>query len=236
MIDPPQPHTVHSYDEELHDLRTLISQMGGLAEAQIAAAVDALMRRDGPTGLDVAAEDRRLDAMEAQAEAMAIGIIARRAPMADDLRELVAALKISAIIERIGDYAKNIGKRASAVAQAAPVQPIVIIPEMGRLVAAMLKDALDCYVTRDSALALAVMQEDARVDDFYTSLFRSLLTYMMENPHHITASAHLLFIAKNLERIGDHATNIAEMVHFLVTGDHVPERPKGDETPLFSGE
>lgn len=236
MTEPAQPHTVRSYDEELHDLRTLVSQMGGLAEAQIAAAVDALARRDGASGLEVAEGDRRLDAMEAEAEAMAIAIIARRAPMADDLRELVAALKISAIIERIGDYAKNIGKRASAVAQAAPVQPVVIIPEMGRQVGAMLKDALDSYVNRDAELALAVMQDDARVDDFYTSLFRSLLTYMMENPHHITPSAHLLFIAKNLERIGDHATNIAEMVHFLVTGEHVPERPKGDETPLYSGD
>jgi phosphate transport system protein len=230
------PHTVRSYDEELDDLRTLVSQMGGYAEAQIAGAVDALARRDAEAGLQVAADDRRLDEMEAEAEAQAIAIIARRSPMADDLRELVAALKISAIIERIGDYAKNIGKRASSVAQAAPIQPVVIIPEMGRLVAAMVKDALDSYVAKDAELAREVMQRDTQVDDFYNSLFRSLLTYMMENPHHITPSAHLLFIAKNLERIGDHATNVAEMVHFLVTGVHLSERPKADETSLFSGE
>jgi len=130
VTDTPQPHTVRSYDEDLHDLRTLIGRMGGLAEAQIAAAIDALARRDGPAGLEVAEGDRKLDELEAEAESLAIAIIARRAPLADDLRELVAALKISAIIERIGDYAKNIGKRASAVAQAAPVQPVVIIPEM----------------------------------------------------------------------------------------------------------
>ncbi|MFQ3596161.1 MAG: phosphate signaling complex protein PhoU [Sphingomonadaceae bacterium] len=228
------PHTVKSFDEELDELRTLVSQMGGLAEAQIAAAIDALVRRDREAGLEVAANDAALDRMESEAEALAISIIARRSPMADDLRELVAALKISAIIERIGDYAKNIGKRASSMALSAPVQPVVIIPEMGRLTASMVKDALDAYVERDARLAIDVMMRDTSVDDFYNSLFRSLLTYMMENPHHITPSAHLLFIAKNLERIGDHATNIAEMVHFQVTGQHLVERPKADQTPLYA--
>lgn len=236
MDDEPHGHTVRAFDDELHALRTLVSQMGGLAEAQVAAAVDALVRRDAEAGLAVAERDAQLDQMEAEAEQMAIGIIARRAPMADDLRELVAALKISAIIERIGDYAKNIGKRASSIAQATPVQPLVIIPEMTRLVTAMVRDALDSYVSRDADLARAVMDSDARVDGHYNSLFRTLLTYMMENPHHITQATHLLFIAKNLERIGDHATNIAEMVHFQVTGKHLADRAKADATPLFTGE
>lgn len=232
--EPVTPHTVKSFDEEIDELRTLVSQMGGLAEAQIASAIDALVRRDGDLGLKVAEDDSELDRLEAEAEAMAVSIIARRAPMADDLRELVAALKISAIIERVGDYAKNIGKRAASMAAAAPVQPVAIIPEMGRLAASMLKDALDAYVERDARLAIDVMMRDTSVDDLYNSLFRSLLTYMMENPHHITPSAHLLFIAKNLERIGDHATNIAEMVHFQVTGQHLVERPKADQTPLYT--
>ncbi|MCS6986722.1 MAG: phosphate signaling complex protein PhoU [Sphingomonadaceae bacterium] len=230
------PPTVHGYDEELEGLRNLVGEMGGLAEAQVVAAVDALVRRDAEAGLAVAAGDEALDRLEAEAERMAIGIIARRAPVAQDLRELVAALKISAILERIGDYAKNIGKRACSIAHASPVQPVVIIPEMARLVAAMVRDALDSYVTRDADLAAEIMSRDTRIDDFYNSLFRSLLTYMMENPHHITQAAHLLFIAKNLERIGDHATNIAEMVHFQVTGERGPERPKADATPLFAGD
>ncbi|WP_448581339.1 phosphate signaling complex protein PhoU [Thermaurantiacus sp.] len=232
--EPTTPHTVKSFDEEIDELRTLVSQMGGFAEAQIATAIDALIRRDGDLGLKVAEDDAELDRLEGEAEAMAVSIIARRAPMADDLRELVAALKISAIIERIGDYAKNIGKRASSMAASVPVQPVAIIPEMGRLAASMLKDALDAYVERDARLAIDVMMRDTSVDDLYNSLFRSLLTYMMENPHHITPSAHLLFIAKNLERIGDHATNIAEMVHFQVTGQHLVERPKADQTPLYT--
>lgn len=236
MNDEPTGHTVRSYDEELHALRTLVSQMGGLAETQVTGAIDALVRRDAEAGIAVADRDAELDRLETEAEQMAIGIIARRAPMADDLRELVAALKISAIIERIGDYAKNIGKRASSIAQASPVQPVVIIPEMTRLVTAMVRDALDSYVARDARLARDVMASDARVDSYYNSLFRTLLTYMMENPHHITQAAHLLFIAKNLERIGDHATNIAEMVYFQVTGEHLAERPKADATSLFRGD
>ncbi|WP_194744434.1 phosphate signaling complex protein PhoU [Thermaurantiacus tibetensis] len=230
---PDAPRPSGRFDEEIDELRTLVSEMGGLAEAQIATAIDALVRRDGDLGLHVAEADAELDRMEAEAEAKAVAIIAGTAPGAEGLRELVAALKISAIIERIGDYAKNIGKRASSMAAAAPVQPVAIIPEMGRLASSMLKDALDAYVERDARLALDVMMRDTSVDDLYNSLFRSLLTYMMENPHHITPSAHLLFIAKNIERIGDHATNIAEMVHFQVTGQHLVERPKADQTPLF---
>ncbi len=226
----PTAHTVRSFDQEIDELRSLIGQMGGLAEAQVGDAVGALLRRDADAAAELVGRDLALDKMEAEAERMAVTIIALRAPMADDLREIVAALKISAIIERIGDYAKNIAKRVPVLTQAAPIGPSVIIPEMARVTASMIRDALDSYVDRDADLARQVMERDQQVDDFYNSLFRSLLTYMMENPHHITPSAHLLFIAKNLERVGDHATNIAEMVYFSVTGEHFGERPKTDST------
>lgn len=230
MAQTPTAHTVRSFDQEIEQLRSLIGQMGGLAEAQVKDAVDALKRRDSDAAMIVVSRDAELDAMETEAERQAVTIIALRSPMADDLREIVAALKISAIIERIGDYAKNIGKRVPVLTQAAPIGPAVIIPEMAKTAASMIRDALDCYVDRDSELAIQVMERDQQVDDLYNSLFRSLLTYMMENPHHITPSAHLLFIAKNLERIGDHATNIAELVHFSVTGEHLSERTKTDQT------
>lgn len=229
----PTAHTVKSFDEDIDRLRTLVSEMGGIAEAQIASAIDALVRRDVDAAAEVVAGDARLDAMEAEAEREAVTLIALRAPMADDLREIISVIKIAAILERIGDYAKNIGKRVPALAQAAPVQPVVIIPEMARESSDMVRRALDAYVHRDAALAREVMESDRRVDDFYNSLFRSLLTYMMENPHHISQSAHLLFIAKNLERVGDHATNIAEIVHFAVTGERVIERPRSDTTPTI---
>ena len=139
-------------------------------------------------------------------------------------------MKISSDLERIADYAKNIAKRVPVLAGSGPLQPVTIVPEMGRIVSEMVREALDSFVRRDAQMAIAVVERDKAVDDFYNSLFRTLLTYMMENPHHITASAHLLFVAKNLERIGDHATNIAEVVHFGVTGAHIGERPKGDDS------
>ena len=236
MGQTPTAHTVRSFDEEIEQLRSLIGQMGGLAEAQVKDAVDALRRRDAEAAKIVVARDAELDAMETEAERQAVTIIALRSPMADDLREIVAALKISAIIERIGDYAKNIGKRVPVLTQAAPIGPAVIVPEMAKAAAEMIRDALDCYVDRDPELAIQVMERDQQVDDLYNSLFRSLLTYMMENPHHITPSAHLLFIAKNLERIGDHATNIAELVHFSVTGEHLAERTKTDQTATIAAD
>ncbi len=223
-------HTVKAFDEELRALRSLVSQMGGHAEAQITAAVRALVTRDAEAAHAVVERDRAVDAMEVDVEQMALSLIARRAPMADDLREVIGALKIAAIIERIADYAKNIAKRATVLAQATQIEPIVIIPEMARAVSGMVKGALDAYIDRDADLAITVVQRDKTVDDFYNSLFRSLLTYMMENPHQITPSTHLLFIAKNLERIGDHATNIAENVHYSVTGKHMVEREKSDST------
>lgn len=229
-------HTVKSFDDDLAQLRTRIGEMGGLVEAQINAAVDALARRDVDAAMQVVAQDKRIDAIELEAERLAITTIALRAPMADDLREIIAALKISNMLERIGDYAANIAKRVTVLAQSAPIQPSVIIPEMARAVAAMVKDALDAYADRDPAQAAEVCERDRVVDDLYASLFRSLLTYMMENPHHITPSAHLLFVAKNLERVGDQATNIAEVVYFSATGRHITDRRKQDDLPYALAE
>ena len=227
-------HTVKSFDEDIAQLRSIITRMGGLCEVQISAAVDALMSRNTDAARQVVADDKRIDALEAEAEALAVRIIALRAPLAGDLREIVAALKIAGVLERIGDYAKNIAKRASALAMAPPIEPVVIVPEMARAVIGMIRDVLDAFVDRDVALARAVLERDQQVDDFYNSLFRSLLTFMMENPHYITPSTHLLFVAKNLERIGDHATSVGEMVHFAVTGEHIVDRPKTDDTSTFS--
>lgn len=225
-------HTVKSFDHDLHQLRSLISEMGGLCEAQVMASVDALIRRDSEAGRAVIAVDARIDAMEAEIERLAIQIIALRAPMAQDLREIVAALKISSILERVGDYAKNIAKRTMAVAQFSSAQPSAIIPEMAKIVASMIRETLDAFVHRDADMAMQVIHRDAAVDDLYASLFRALLTFMMEDPQHITPSTHLLFVAKNLERIGDHSTNIAEIVYFSVTGQQVLDRPKGSDVAM----
>jgi len=223
-------HTVKSFDEDIAQLRAVITRMGGLCESQIAESVDALMSRNAEAAQIIIENDRRLDALEAEAEALAVRIIALRAPLADDLREIVSALKIAGVLERIGDYAKNIAKRSAVIAQSQPVGPAVIIPEMARLVVEIIRDTLDAFVDRDPVKALALLQRDQQVDEYYNSLFRALLTFMMENPHYITPSTHLLFVAKNLERIGDHATSVAEMVYYSVTGQRPAERPKNDFT------
>jgi phosphate transport system protein len=223
-------HTVKSFDEDIAQLRAVITRMGGLCESQIAESVDALMNRNAEAAQTIIDNDKRLDALEAEAEALAVRIIALRAPLADDLREIVAALKIAGVLERIGDYAKNIAKRSAVVAQSQPVGPAVIIPEMARVVVEIIRDTLDAFVDRDPVKAVALLQRDQQVDEYYNSLFRALLTFMMENPHYITPSTHLLFVAKNLERIGDHATSVAEMVYYSVTGQRPAERPKNDFT------
>ncbi|MCM0033216.1 phosphate signaling complex protein PhoU [Sandarakinorhabdus limnophila] len=223
-------HTVKSFDEDIAQLRAVITRMGGLCESQIAESVDALMNRNAEAAQTIIENDKRLDALEAEAEALAVRIIALRAPLADDLREIVAALKIAGVLERIGDYAKNIAKRSAVVAQSQPVGPAVIIPEMARVVVEIIRDTLDAFVDRDPVKAVALLQRDQQVDEYYNSLFRALLTFMMENPHYITPSTHLLFVAKNLERIGDHATSVAEMVYYSVTGQRPAERPKNDFT------
>jgi len=219
-------HTVKAFDEDLDQLRAGISEMGGLAEAAIRDAMDALVRRDSEAAAAVVERDRRIDALEAEIERQAVQIIALRAPMADDLRAVVAALKIAGVVERIGDYAKNIAKRVSSI-EDSKIRPLSLLPEMARIAGEMVHNVLDAFAARDAEKAAMVCERDAAVDDFYNSIFRALLTHMMENPHNITPATHLLFVAKNLERIGDHATNVAEMVYFAATGEHLGERPKG---------
>lgn len=224
-------HIVQKYDDELKKLSTLIVQMGGLAESQLSAAVEAIVKRDSSLASEVVKSDAKIDVLRNQVDDFAIELLARRQPLANDLRVIVSALRISSEIERIGDYAKNVAKRAVALNQAPLVRPVHAIPRMAALVQALIKDTLDAYITADSAKADAVWARDEEVDELYTSLFRELLTYMMEDPRSITSSTHLLFIAKNIERIGDHATNIAELIHYTVTGEMQKEdRPKGDDT------
>ena len=229
-------HTVKAFDEDLADLRGLVSEMGGLAEQAISASLAALVSRDLDGAARIVEADRRIDAIEAEVELRVVRLIALRAPMADDLRDVLAALKIAGIIERMGDYAKNIAKRVPVVSETQPIEPLSILPAMGRLAAEMVRDALDAFAARDAEAAVAVCRRDRAVDDFYNSLFRTLLTYMMENPNNISPSTHLLFIAKNLERIGDHATNIGEMVYFAATGRQMGERPRGEDIFGDSGD
>jgi phosphate transport system protein len=227
-------HTIKAFDDELDRLRGSIAQMGGLAEAAIAEAMRALVGRDVESANRVIEADARIDALEAEIEKAAVQIIALRAPMADDLREVIAALKIASVVERIGDYAKNIAKRVHVIEPSSKIEPLSLLPEMARIAGEMVHNVLDAFAARDAAKAVAVCERDRAVDDFYNSIFRTLLTFMMENPHNITPATHLLFIAKNLERIGDHATNVAEMVYFAATGSHIGERPRGEDS-LRSG-
>ncbi len=214
----PTDHIVRLSTKAARKLADTVQRMGGVAEAQLDQAIDAVMRRDAELASRVIEGDRRIDAMEVQVDDMAIKMLALRQPVASDLRFVVGTLKISAEIERIGDYAKNVAKRAVALAQIAPLKPVHAIPRMGEVAQEMIKDVLDAYANRDVERADAVWARDAELDEMYSSLFRELLTYMMEDARNITGSTHLLFIAKNIERIGDHATNIAEQVHFMVTG------------------
>jgi phosphate transport system protein len=226
-------HIIKSYDEELQRLDNIITQMGGLAESQLAAAIDAITKRDSDFASEVIENDSRIDALERDTESLVMRLLALRQPMARDLRQSIAALKIASDLERIGDYAANVAKRAIALNQTPPVRPVYAIPRMGKLGQAMIKDILDAYVERDADKALAVWLRDEELDEMYTSLFRELLTYMIEDPRNITACTHLLFIAKNLERIGDHTTNIAETLYFLVHGTPLAQtRPKGDRSSL----
>src|SRR6476469_7365413 len=221
-------HTLKAFDEDIERLRALISQMGGLAEHAIGEAMRCLVQRDTEAAeLDVQ-DDKKLDALEVEAQRRAVQLIALRAPMAGDLRDVVAALKISSVVERIGDYAKNIAKRVPLLDEIGNIEPLSLLPEMVLIATEMVHDVLTAFVERDADAALRVIERDKTVDDFYNSIFRTLLTYMMENPHNIGQSTHLLFIAKNVERVGDHATNIAEMVYYAATGDYYGnERPKG---------
>jgi len=219
-------HTLKAFDQDLDRLRALISQMGGLAEHAIGEAMRCLMQRDLDGADRIVQEDVKLDALEVETERQAVQLIALRAPMASDLRDVVAALKISGVVERIGDYAKNIAKRVPLLENVGSIEPLSLLPEMARISTEMVHNVLDAFVERDADAAVQVCERDQAVDDFYDSIFRTLLTHMMENPHNIGPSAHLLFVAKNLERVGDHATNIAEMVYYAATGDHMADRIK----------
>ncbi|MEO6093090.1 MAG: phosphate signaling complex protein PhoU [Novosphingobium sp.] len=225
-------HTVKSFENEISQLRGLIAEMGGLAEVAIRDAVDALIRHDHDKAHEVVAADARLDALEAEVDRLSVRIIALRAPMADDLRDVIAALKISGVVERIGDYAKNIAKRVDEMEGRATIEPLTLIPVMAEIAQGMVRDVLNAYGSRDALLAVEVIKRDDKLDNFYNSLFRALVTYMMENPATISSAAQLLFVARNLERIGDHATNVAEMVFYAATGYYYSapdiEREYGD--------
>ncbi|MDP3749906.1 MAG: phosphate signaling complex protein PhoU [Phenylobacterium sp.] len=224
-------HIVKSYEDELNTLTAECARMGGLCEAQVSDAIDAVVKRDQAAAELVVGRDERLDVLEADIERKAIRLIALRQPMANDLRKTVAAMKIASNLERCGDLAKNIAKRTLVLTEAEPITPLTrSIERMGKLVLGRLKDVLDAYTGSDLDRALAVWTRDDEVDEHYNSLFRELLTYMMGDPRTITACAHLLFVAKNLERIGDHATNIAEIIHYEITGEEMisADRPKTD--------
>lgn len=216
-------HTVKAFDEDITRLRGLIGEMGGLAEIAIEEALDALVRGDVELAEKVVARDKKLDALESQVDKLAVRVIALRAPMADDLREVIAALKIAGVVERIGDYSKNIAKRVGSIHGRDQFEPLTLLPAMGEIAGEMVHDVLTAYAARDPGLAREVIAADDKVDAFYDSIFRNLVTYMVENPATISSAAQLLFVARNLERIGDHATNVAEMVHYAATGVYPPD-------------
>jgi phosphate transport system protein len=228
MVD----HTIKAFDVDLQDLSRMVAEMGGLAEKQIADSVDALARRDANLAQRVIAIDPTVDSLQREIEERAILTIARRQPMAVDLREIVGALRVASDIERIGDLAKNIAKRVVALGnEFHPHKVIRGVEHMADLVLGQIKDVLDAYARHDLDKAMAVWRGDEEIDAVNNSLFRELLTYMMEDPRNITFCTHLLFCAKNIERMGDHATNIAETVHYIVEGRALAdERPKGDNT------
>jgi phosphate transport system protein len=227
-------HTAKAFDVDLQELNKSVAQMGGLAEKAIADSVDALVRLDTSLASHVISVDLSIDALQREIEEKAILTIARRQPMAIDLREIVSALRVANDLERIGDLAKNIAKRVAELdGDFRPQKLIRGVEHMAGLVLGQLKQVLDSYAGRDLAKALEVWRRDEEVDAMCTSLFRELLTYMMEDPRNITFCIHLMFCAKNIERMGDHATNIAETVHYMIEGRTITdERPKGDTTKL----
>lgn len=231
-----EKHIVSSYDRDLEAIQALIMKMGGMVETAISDSVKAMVNRDEELAAEVRARDREIDAMEEKVNEEAARVLALRAPAAGDLRMVLTVIKISASLERIGDYAKNLAKRTSALVHMHPIEGAPgAIRRMAREVEVMLRDGLDSYIQHDVDLATDVRARDRDVDQMYNALFRELLTHMMEDPRNITACMHLHFIVKNIERMGDLTTNIAEQVIYLVTGE-VPEdeRPKGDRTP-FAG-
>jgi len=225
-------HTVSAYDEELEFLVRRISEMGGLAERMVEEAVAALINSDAGLSQKVISDDLILDDAERQVGEKAVLLIAKRQPMASDLRDIIGSIRIAADLERVGDMAKNIAKRVIAVQSMAQPKSLVRgLEHLSELALTQLKEVLDAYSTKSADLANTVRERDEEIDAIYTSLFRELLTYMMEDPRNITACTHLLFCAKNIERIGDHATNVAESVYYMATGSQLsPDRPQDDES------
>jgi phosphate transport system protein len=229
-------HTMKAFDADLEELSRMVAEMGGLAEKEIADSIMALARRDLDLAQRVIALDPSVDALQRAIEEKVILTIARRQPMAVDLRDIVGSLRVSNDLERIGDHAKNIAKRVLALdTDVAFSQVVRGVEEMTKLVLAQVKQVLDAYASRDVAKALEVWRRDEEVDAVNNSLFRELLTYMMEDPRNITSCTHLLFCTQNIERMGDHATNIAETVYYMVEGRPLAEeRPKGESTASFT--
>ena len=229
-------HTAKAFDADLQDLSRLIAEMGGLAERLIGDAVDALSRHDSALAQSVIVLDAKIDHLQREVEEKTILTIARRQPMAVDLRDVVGALRVSNDLERIGDLAKNIAKRVAAInGDFHPQKLLRGVQHMAALVLGQLKQVLDSYASHDLNKALTVWKGDEEVDAMCTSLFRELLTYMIEDPRNITFCIHLMFCAKNIERMGDHATNIAETVYYMIEGRAITdERPKGDTTSVFA--
>jgi phosphate transport system protein len=226
-------HLARAYEEELRKLSNAIAEMGGLAESQLGLAIEAVAKRDTELAARVVEGDAQVDQLERDVDNLAIRLLALRQPVARDLREIFAALKIASDLERIADYASNVAKRSIALSQSPPVRPVYALPRMARFAQMEIKDVLDAYVQRDADKAYSVWIRDAELDEMYSSLFRELLTYMMEDPRSIGSCTHLLFMAKNIERIGDHATNIAENLYYLVNGSPLEQiRPKGDVSSL----
>ena len=221
-------HTVKAFDEDITRLRGLIAERGGLAEVAIQEAMQALVTGDEELAAGVVERDLKLDRLESEVDELAVRVIALRAPMADDLREIIAALKIAGVVERIGDYAKNIAKRVGRIEGRRRFEPLTLIPAMGEVAAEMVHDVLTAFAARDPVMAREVIAADDKVDAFYDSIFRNLVSYMVENPATISSAAQLLFIARNIERIGDHATNVAEMVHYAATGHYPPDEREDD--------
>jgi phosphate transport system protein len=225
------PHIVKSFTQELDLLRDLLTKMGGMVESQLALATQAIANQDPDMATRAVQQDPAVDALERQVEQLVIRMLALRQPMASDLRQIVAGLKISAALERIGDYAKNAAKRSIVLGQFTLPFSLTGLATMARLAQENLRLVIDAIGENDAQKAVQVWQSDQAIDDLYNSIFRELVTYMMEDPRNITPCTHLLFIAKNLERIGDHATNIAETVHYAATGT-----PLADERPRGSGD
>jgi len=233
-------HIRTAFDAELQTISARISEMGGIAEEQLAMALDVVRTRDSQLAEEVILADKRLDASEAKLEELAIQTLALRHPVASDLREVVASLKISSTLERIGDLAKNIARRGKYLNQNQPLRISASIVRMGRQSQILLTEVLDAYTARDTDLAVSVWRRDVEIDEMHNSIFRELITYMMEDPQLIGLCSQLLFIAKNLERVGDHTTFIAEMTFFVVEGRPIGEaRPKGDpidKLPIFGAD